>query len=75
MLGVRAAQGEPMTEQRERTAPAGWFTDPVNRALLRWWDGIFWTTEIFDPQDIPPPSVEALRNSARNRARATAPPR
>lgn len=54
-----------MSEERTQTAPAGWFTDPVNRSLLRWWDGTFWTTSIFDPQDIPAPAPVPGREDVR----------
>ena len=36
----------------ERTAPSGWYPDPVTANTMRWWDGTRWTT-IVRPSDPP----------------------
>lgn len=32
-----------MTDQATRVVPAGWYEDPSNAQLVRWWNGIAWT--------------------------------
>lgn len=35
-------------------SPAGWYSDPENPGIQRWWDGTQWTEQI---QPVPPPSL------------------
>ena len=35
-----------MTNQADRTAPAGWYPDPGGAPSLRWWDGGRWTERL-----------------------------
>ncbi|WP_307101949.1 DUF2510 domain-containing protein [Arthrobacter globiformis] len=38
------------------SVPAGWYNDPQDPALVRYWDGIQWTAHIqpIQPQPVPP---------------------
>lgn len=32
-----------MTDQVTRVVPAGWYDDPEDASLVRWWNGLTWT--------------------------------
>lgn len=58
-------QGQPATEAQPpdigtSAVPAGLYPDPYGQALLRWWDGQQWTTQISQPvpaqPTFPPPA-------------------
>lgn len=33
--------------------PAGWYADPADTSMVRWWDGQAWTTHIQDKPSAP----------------------
>lgn len=35
----------PASQSSDQKPPAGWYADPENSALRRWWDGDQWTTD------------------------------
>lgn len=40
--------------------PAGWFPDPYDATMLRWWDGARWTEHVSVPAaPVPPPVIAA----------------
>jgi hypothetical protein len=43
--------GAPATrhEPNVPTVPAGWYSDPNDNALLRYWNGFGWTTQTAKP--------------------------
>jgi hypothetical protein len=40
-----------------KTAPPGWYADPGNVSLVRWWDGSQWTTQTHPAPDQPTSSA------------------
>lgn len=38
-----------MTEMRGTRAPEGWYSDPDDPTLMRWWDGSQWTSHRAQP--------------------------
>ncbi len=57
------------------TTPAGWYTDPENSALLRWWDGQRWTDNREPAPSIsptpPPAAPSAWPDAAGTRAESS----
>jgi Protein of unknown function (DUF2510) len=41
-------------------APFGWYPDPANSGMLRWWNGRQWT----DHLEYPRPEVQSALNAA-----------
>lgn len=37
--------------QPEFAVPAGWYDDPTDPTLLRWWDGLTWADHICSKQE------------------------
>jgi hypothetical protein len=53
-----AARGRCRVSQPPNGMPPGWYPDPGNAQLLRWWDGTAWT-EHTQPLPAPPPGLQA----------------
>ena len=57
--------------RREDAPVAGWYPDPKDRMVLRWWDGLDWT----EARRAPPSQAELLAHrTAQQAALAAAPP-
>lgn len=54
MTGLQARDPRPLdatvTPPPAQTYPPGWYQDPQNPALQRWWDGHQWTSHTHPPQ-------------------------
>lgn len=51
-----------MTQQHEPVVPGGWYPDPPNPGMLRYWDGYKWTDQVakltLGPTDSGPPAPD-----------------
>lgn len=53
LVGAAVAGGinwHPGTKTQYQPHPAGWYTDPNNGHLQRWWDGQRWTERTSAPE-------------------------
>lgn len=69
-----------MTDQATRVVPAGWYEDPSDASLVRWWNGIAWTDHTQPKPDLDGTAAleesfagpSAVRSRARIRSTSTA---
>ena len=46
-----------MTDQATRVVAAGWYDDPQDPRMVRWWNGLGWTTHVEPkPERAPEPA-------------------
>ena len=52
--------GLPLPGNNRQTPAAGWYHDPTDPSLIRWWDGRDWTSHLQRPPTVPaPPAASA----------------
>jgi hypothetical protein len=44
-------------ETQPQTAPFGWYQDPANSGMLRWWNGRQWTDHLEYPRPEVQPAI------------------
>ena len=47
------------------TAPAGWYADPYQPGLLRWFDGLTWTDHVAAATPLPPTAATVVAHPGR----------
>lgn len=54
-----------MTDQATRVVAAGWYDDPQDPRMVRWWNGLGWTTHVeLKPERAPEPPVVVTQQPA-----------